>query len=124
MSERDEISLEKFYVYRSLQNDESWGALLLGSRLAEKLPNLDFGMRIFASNSKEAISKAKVIYDRIHVYDSDKENIRRFAAAALKSCISRFNDDAPRIAKESMKYAIALLEEYNKHFNKLETENE
>jgi len=82
----EDLILEKFYVYRSLNNDETWGAVTLHNYLSI-LPNVDFGMRIFAKNEKEAIGKAKATYDKIHVYDSDKENIRRFAAAALKHFI-------------------------------------
>ena len=114
-------TLEGFYVFRSLHSDESWGALIIGSSMPSKLPNIDFGMKVYATNEKEAIGNAKTIYDRIHAYDSDKENIRRFAAAALKYFIQ---DCSEQIAAEkSMKYAVALLDEYNKHFNEVEKEN-
>lgn len=110
--------LERFYVYRSLHRDESWGALIIGNSLSERLPNIDFGMRVFATNEKEAIGKAKIIYDRIHAYDSDKENMRRFVAASLKHFIQ--NNSAEVAAEKAVEYAVATLDKYNNYFNKVE----
>lgn len=117
----EDFALEKFYVYRSLNNDETWGAVILTNNLSI-LPNVDFGMRVFAKNEKEAIGKAKATYDKIHVYDSDKENVRRFAAAALKYFIAE-NKDAEVVATNVMKYAVAMLNEYNQYFNELENKS-
>jgi len=113
--------LERFYVYRSLNPDESWGAVICEGNL-DKLPNIDFGMRVFAVNEKEAIARAKKEYDKIHAHDSDKENVRRFAAAALKHFI--LNESPEVAAKKSMSCAIALLEQYNTYFQGLKDEQE
>jgi len=125
MSELDDVSggspLETFYVYRSLHSDESWNAVLADSSL-RKLPNIDFGMRVFAINEKEAIARAKDLYEKIHAYDSDKENIRRFAAAALKSTVTyhignKLNDeDIKKLSALTMRLAVELNKEYNKYF--------
>ena len=77
----DASALEHYYVYRSLHSDESWGAVLSISSTG-KLPNLDFGMHIYARNEKEAIGRARDIYERVHKLDSSRDNIKRFAAAA------------------------------------------
>ncbi len=118
----DDIRLEKFYVYRSLNNDESWGTVLLDGSLT-KLPNVSFGMRIFAINETEAIARAKKEYDKIHAYDSDKENVRRFAAAALKQ-VMKHEMNASVVAKKVMKYSLNLLKEYNEHFKRIENEQQ
>lgn len=120
--------IEKFYVYRELGDVSKWGALILGDTLPDRLPNLAFGMKVFAVNEKEAITKAKEIYDKVHAYDSDKENIRRFASSALKSYTNRYNMDMREVdientAKAVMKIAIKMNEEYNKYFEELEKEN-
>lgn len=113
----DETSLEKFYVYRSLNNNESWGAVVIGYDSLDKIPNIDFGMRIFAINEKQAIAKAKSTYDKIHAYDSDKENIRRFAAAALKSLVKA--DLKPdQAAAQAIVYAVQTNNKYNSYFEK------
>jgi hypothetical protein len=125
-------ALETFYVYRSLHSDESWNAVLGICRIS-KLPNVDFGMRVFAKNEKEAIARGRDLYEKIHKWDSDKDNIRRFAAAALKSMSSGIVGKGPlkgiggseikTIAEVTMKLAIATNEEYNKYFESLDNEN-
>jgi len=116
--------LETFYVYKSLHSDESWRAILSGGNIKE-LPNIDFGMRVFALNEKEAIARARSLYEKIHTYDSDKENIRKFAAAALKYTLSKYsitdglNDKIKNISQITMKIAIGLNDEYNKYFEQL-----
>lgn len=122
MSE-DLLDVEKFYVYRSLHNDESWGAIIMVGEMPHGLPNIDFGMRIFARNEKEAIAKGKLNYDKIHTYDSDKENIRRFAASALKTFTER-GEDSELAAKNAIKYAVQLNKEYNEYFRSLEKGND
>ncbi len=121
-TEEREQRLEKFYVYRSLHRDESWGAMILCDSTVARLPNIDFGMRVFATNEKEAIGKAKMVYDRIHAYDSDKENMRRFVAASLKYCLRRYETE--KIAAEkAVECAVHTLNKYNEHFNQLEKED-
>jgi len=122
------LDVEKFYVYRSLHHDESWGAIIMTSTngMPHGLPNIDFGMRVFARNEKEAITKAKLTYDKIHSFDSDKENIRRFAAAALKQCILKY-ETREMAAREAMQIAVQTNNEFNKYFAELtkeETNNE
>jgi hypothetical protein len=120
----EDIIIEKFYVYRMLDEESRWGAVILGDKLTERLPNLAFGMKVFAPNEKEAIAKAKVVYDRIHAYDSDKENIRRFASAVLKSfsvyARGAADKEIAEMATEVMKFAAKTNEEYNKYFRELE----
>jgi hypothetical protein len=118
-------SLETFYVYRSLHSDESWKAILADGSL-RKLPNIDFGMRVYAINEKEAITRARYLYEKIHAYDSDKENIRRFATAALKSTSAHYigrgpldkisDEDIEKLATITMRVAVQLNEEYNRYF--------
>jgi len=110
--------LETFIVYRSLHSDESWGAVLGGSPISN-LPNADFVMKVFARNEKEAISRARLLYEAIHKYDSDRDNIRRFACAALKSVVahdmaSGHNPEEAAIC--AMEYALKMNEEFTKHF--------
>lgn len=110
--------IEKFYVYRELGDESKWGALILGDNLADRLPSLAFGMRVFAKNEKEAISKAKEVYDRAHAFDSDKENIRRFASSALKGYIEVYGAHGKdgEIADRSMSLAVKMNERYNEYF--------
>jgi len=125
--------LETFYVYRSLHSDESWRAVLADGNL-RKLPNIDFGMRVYAINEKEAITRARYLYEKIHAYDSDKENVRRFAAAALKSTSAHYigrgplssisDEDIKKLAVVTMRMAVELNEEYNRHFEKKEETTE
>lgn len=118
----DNSFLEKFYVYRCLGEEEKWGALILDSGL-DKLTNVAFGMRVFANNEKAAIGRARDLYEKIHKYDSDKDNIRRFACSALKKMISS-SADPKKVARTSMEYAIAMNEVFKAHFENLEeTEN-
>jgi len=113
-------ALEKFYVYRSLHSDESWGAILADSSI-QKLPNIAFGMKVFALNEKEAIGKAKRMYDRIHMYDNDKRNVREFAAAIFE-CFAEHDGDTA--ADMTLQYAIELNKKFKQHFERLEEENE
>lgn len=116
--------IEKFYVYRTLGPDNTWGAIILGDRMAERLPNLSFGMKIFAQNEKLAVAKAKEVYDKIHAYDSDKENVRRFISSVLKSLLSHAPNadynDTQAIAEKALKIAVQCNDEYNKYFEELE----
>jgi len=125
-------SLDTFYVFRSLHSDETWGAIL-AIQEANKLPNVDFGMKIFAKNEKEAIARGRDLYEKIHKWDSDKDNIRRFAAAALKSVSAKLfenslvkdinNKRVEAMAKMAMRLAIATNREYTKHFKDINNEN-
>jgi hypothetical protein len=121
-------SLESFYVYRSLNSDETWGAVLADSDI-RKLPNIDFGMLVFAVNEKEAIIRGRLLYEKIHAYDSDKENMRIFTAAVLKSASKHYIDKGIAdgqindLAKITTRIAAKVNEEFNKHFQKLQ-ENE
>ena len=118
MIEQSDPDLESFYAYRSLLSDESWGAILSECHVS-RLSNIDFGMRVYAKNEKEAISKARRIYDEIHKHDIDKENLRRFAASALKTVLTRYNtkilngNEIKEVAGITMKIAIALNKEFN-----------
>jgi hypothetical protein len=114
--ELDLVKLETFFVYRSLHSDESWGTVL-GDAPISNLPNADFVMKVFATNEKEAISKARKLYDKIHHYDSDKDNVRRFACAALKAMVGIHDPETAGI--QAMKYAIGMNSEFTKHFNEL-----
>lgn len=129
--EINETMLEAFYVYRSLHSDESWGAIL-STASAKELPNVDFGMTVYATNEKRAIARARDIYEKIHKFDSARDNIRRFAAATVKSVakihLERSNrtkledGDVDNIAQETMKVALGLNKKFQEHFDKLEEE--
>jgi len=84
LSDYDSINNESFYVYRSLHSDESWGAVLLGSS-TKNLPNIDFGMRVFAQNEKEAIARALKLFEKYHRFDTSKKNVKEFMTAAIES---------------------------------------
>lgn len=130
----EDKNLETFYVYRTLnEDDESWGAIL-GIKAAMSLPNIDFGMTVYAINEKAAISRGRVLYDRVHQRDSDKDNIRRFAASALKVTSKGLQDYTERgvcpdrnqidiMAMITMEMAVSLNDEYKKHFVKLDNED-
>jgi len=111
---KDPQALEKFYVYRSLHSDESWGVVLVSGEM-HKLPNITFGMKVFEVNEKAAIAKAKKIYDRIHLYDNDKRNVREFVAAYIYKGYK---------AKAALRKAIEMNEEYKEHFKGLEENDE
>jgi len=114
-------NLETFFVYRSLSPNESWGTLL-GVSPISFLPNADFVMRVFAKNEKEAITRARLLYEAIHKYDSDKDNVRRFACAALKVAV--INQADPDTAAEwAMTRAVAMNRTFNKHFAELDVDN-
>ena len=118
----DDLNVDKFYVFRRLNIDESWGAVLIDGGSVTKIPNIDFGMRIFARNEKEAIAKGKFNYDKIHIHDSDKESVRRFAASALRRLIDQCSPC--EAATKSMEYAVEMNKEFNKHFEMLEKGND
>ena len=91
-------NLETFYVYRSLHSDETWGALLGCSNVCI-LPNVDFGMLVYARNEREAILRGRELYERIHKNDSDKDNIRRFVYSALRQAMEEGLDPGPAADK-------------------------
>lgn len=124
-------AFENFYVYRSLHSDESWGAIIIGSHT--HLPNCDFLIKVEAHNEKEAIAKGKVLYDKIHKFDSTKNNIKYFAGAALRSVVSAacdspkalaeiHADTVAHITRTSMRIALAMNKEYEQYFESIKTE--
>ena len=124
--------LETFYVYRTLNpGDESWGAII-GLKSTLSLPNLSFGMKVYAVNEKAAIARGRDLYDRIHKFDNDKDNIRRFAASALKTNIKIYagSIEGPNekqledLASVSMNMAVTLNKQYRKYFDELALESE
>lgn len=116
----ESIELEKFYVYRSLHSDNSWGTVVFGSDVC-KLPNVSFGMKVFAKNEIEAVSKAKEAYDRIHGLDMSKENIRKFSSAALRALIvSPSISDPEEISQKALEYAIQMNQKFREHFGEIE----
>lgn len=122
----EDIILEKFYVYRSLHTDNSWGVVVFGSDVC-RLPNVSFGMKVFARNEIEAIGKAKEAYDKIHGLDIQKENMRKFASAALRALISSVNDELNSIdgiSELALQYAAKMNEKYIDYFSKLEDKRE
>lgn len=119
-------NLETFYVYRSLHSDESWGALLADAPIY-KLPNIAFGMMVHAENQKQAISRARDLYERIHANDSDKKNIREFSTCVL-GAVSRamlknggsFDGKEEKITRSALKIAVKMNEIFNEHFLDIE----
>lgn len=111
----DDIRQEHFYVFRTLHSDESWGVLLASSS-ANKLPNISFGMRVYALNEKEAISRAKDIYERIHKYDTYKEDVKMFMLDILVS-FDEINNDS---ISKAFKYAILATKKCHEYFRELE----
>lgn len=119
----DGSTLESFYVYRSLHSDESWGAAL-GCATISSLPNIDFGMMVFAENEKQAIARARDLYERIHHLDSDRNNVREFAKEALNSVVrsklrkgGEIEGKEKEIAKSTMKVAVEMNNEFKGHFD-------
>lgn len=84
-------------------------------------------MKVFARNEKEAISRARILYEAIHKYDSDRDNIRRFACAALKSVVKHdLRQDRPNpeyAASCAMDYALRMNEEFSRHFDAIKVED-
>jgi ribonucleotide reductase alpha subunit len=121
-------NLETFYVYRSLHSDESWGAIVASSTI-NKLPNADFCMKVFARNPKEAIARARNLYEKLHKYDNSKKNIRYFTAAALRPITEGLVNSKDgftsieRNADIAVRIAIATNEAYNKYFQELEDDD-
>lgn len=107
--------LETFYVYRSLHSDESWGAILGCSHVC-RMPNVDFGMRVFARNEKEAIMRARDLYERIHKNDSDRDNVRRFVYSALRQAMEE-GLSPEEAADKAMQYAVTLNKKFKSHFD-------
>lgn len=120
----DKIKLETFYVYRSLHSDESWGAILSSADIGQ-LPNIDFGMTVYAINEKRAIARARDLYEKIHKFDTARDNVRRFAASAIKSVVKSYMQRCDRlsdgereaIAKETMGIALELNRQFQEHFD-------
>jgi hypothetical protein len=115
MEQKKSQTLEKFYVYRSLHNDESWGTVLLSS-IVSKLPNISFGMKIYEKNEKAAIAKAKEVYSKLHMYDNDKKNIREFVTSILHYFLDM---DPVAAASKAMTYAIEMNSKYKEYFRNL-----
>lgn len=122
--------LETFYVYRSLHSDESWNAILIDSTV-RNLPNITYGMRVYAANKKEAIDRARRLYDKLHAHDNDKINIREFMSAALRS-MTRYlyslkevtPEKISEIAKISMNLATESNREYNEYFDSINEDSD
>lgn len=118
----NESHLETFYVYKSLHSDESWGAILGGASV-NVIPNIAFGMTIYAKHEKEAISRARDLYERIHYLDNDKRNVREFAKEALNSVVRAklkgggdIEGKEEEIAKSTMRVAVEMNREFERHF--------
>lgn len=112
--EAQEVVLETFFVYRTLRSGE-WGCIL-GDAAISNLPNADFVTKVFARNEKEAISQAKTLYEAVHQHDSDKDNVRRFACAALKAIVAKELKDNEHTPEMAALYAMDYALEMNKEF--------
>ena len=125
--------LESFYVFRTLHSDdESWGAVL-GVCSVDKLPNICFGMMVYASSKRDAITRGRYLYEKLHKHDSDKNNVRTFAAAAIGPTItSYFKNNSDESIKENLdvvgqtavEIAIITNKKYKKYFKDLELDDE
>jgi len=80
-------------------------------------------MMVYAMNEKEAIARAKDLYERIHHLDSDRNNIREFAKEALNSVVrsklrngEEIEGKEEDIAKSTMKVALEMNYEFKRHF--------
>lgn len=124
-----EDNLETFYVYRSLHSDESWGATLATSGI-KSLPNIDFGMTIYAKNEKEAIYRARTLYERIHQEDSEKSDIKDFTKEAMNALVNAYGQAQgvkgieEKIAKSSLILAVEVSNLLKKHFRNTGEDNE
>lgn len=113
---KEDSRLETFFAYRSLHSDESWGAVL-GSSQVNSLPNIDFGMTVFANNEKEAIARARDLYEKIHRFDSERGDMREFAKEALNAILRR-QESIEGSEKEVVKSAMKAVKEMNDEFNR------
>ena len=125
-----EVDLESFYVYRSLHSDESWGAVLSQSTTC-RLPNISFGMKVFAKNERAAIIRARNLYERYYGSESSERMISSFATEAIGPIVAEsvrnvnFNETMMRnAAKLVMKFSIVMEEEYRKHTEEVKDEQE
>ena len=128
LSDYDSINNESFYVYRSLHSDESWGAVLLGSSIIA-LPNIEFGMRVFAKNEKEAVARARDLYERHHRFDTKRKNVKEFMTTILGSMPTIYYNDLnipliEEVINNTLKMSIKADEAYSKYFKELEEERE
>ena len=104
----DSNELETFYVYKSLHSDESWGTVM-GECPANRLPNICFGMKVYAKNEKHAIARARDKYEQLHACDSDKNNIKRFACAGFGENIRSADGDISSLGLKSETAALRTL---------------
>lgn len=111
----EDIEFEKFYVFRRMTGDEKWNAVLLESSLGV-LDNIDFGMKIFARNEKEAIARGKAQYDVMHSNDGYKRTILRF----VESYTTKHGTTLT--PHEIVHLAINLYNECDSHFKRKEGE--
>ena len=128
VKDKDSIDLEKWYVYRSLHSDESWGAMLIDAR--EVLPNCDFVMKVYATNEKEAIGRGRDLYEKVHKNDGKKDNIKRLTASTISTVLAKVyeNSDGPvlndntihDVAVLAVKLAVKADEEYEKAVKNLD----
>ena len=114
--------LEVFFAYRSLHSDESWGAVL-GCAEVSTLPNIDFGITVYARNEKEAVTRARDLYERIHQFDSDRNNVREFAKEAFNSIIdkdyNRFLNSSKEVTSMAVNAAVEMNDEFKRYFEKV-----
>lgn len=112
--------LEAFFVYRSLHSDESWDATITSAQISS-LPNIGFGMRVFAKNKKEAITRGRYLYEKIHKLDSDIDNVKQFMSSILSGLIktnfSQNEHEVDMLVSKSIDIAIKSNDALKLYFN-------
>lgn len=113
---QDIVKLETFFVYRCIGPDDVWGTII-GSSIINNLPNSDFVVKIFSRNEREAICKAKELYDKIHHHDSDKGNIKQFICYALNIMLTK-HSDINTATEATMKCAVSMNNKFKEYVGK------
>jgi len=127
--ELEDSSLDSFYVYRSLHSDESWGAILSQCNTF-KLPNISFGMKVYARNEREAIIRARDLYERNYNPTGIQKVALAFASESIAPIIAKSMRETnfnPTIMKDAakliMRFSHAMEQEYRNHLKELHDED-
>jgi len=109
---------ETFYVFKPIALNEAWDAII-GDSLINNISNSSFIIKVFAKNKRDAISRGRDLYERIHKLDRDKENIKYFAGCVLSG---NMNNPPEVTAENSLAFAVAMNDKFKEHFRKIEQE--
>ena len=111
---------ETFYVYRYIGLHEKWDASL-AERFTQELPNISFGMKIFAQNEREAIAKGKLAYDKIQSGYSHRVNVKEFMRSIASSVYTKETLDHTN--ESILDVSIKLVRDYEQYCEKIKEDS-